>query len=436
MINNKILGGFVILMLLTGCQSGGDISPEKVQKLALMQEKRMGVIQSLGGTFTSSKATNLLRMDDGKTIYLRSDVLDLNSVKYSAKEVEVMGEITRTTDGNQTMAVTNIDVLDTEVSTNQDIPVWVDYSSDNLGLSLKYRNDFEFTDSGKTISMLVKPQKSASAQPIVDANAKNSEMQLVLLSKDASFDLAKEMGVASLSPADVLAGGFNRSKITQKGLDAYKQAADSGKSIVYFLKNSEGSYKISFAAGDKADQLISDQNLFYDVLASIDFVGSPLANADTAAVPVAKSEGGVANSTPNDVTITGNQSVEPVVEAALTDGTITGFEKFTSTSQKFSIQYPKSYYFGNVTPASKDAKITYQFGSKPLEAQPGEILLDIVSSLPGDGKSTDYNGTSMTKVVSGNEVSVYLNKDGKIFKMTGPSLKEGLMEQMLASIAN
>lgn len=430
------------MFIFSACQKNTTVNPDQFQKLAMSQEKRLGVIQSLGGALTASQATNLLRMDNGKTLYLKSAVIDLNAEKYTGKEVEVMGEMYRTTDGGETMDVKNIDIIDTVVIPTQDLPVWEDYSSDSLGIVLKYRNDFELNENGTLIEIKQKQPISSTVNTLIQNSSaktwKGADIKLELLSKDVSFDLAKEMGVASLNAADVLTGGYNRSKITQKGLDAYKKTDVTGKAINYFLKNSDGTYKISFDAGEQTDALIVNQNLFYDMLASIDFKDLVTGGVENALINFdGKTTETVENPSPAKLPESSAVDQGTLDETtSISNGSISGFETFSSDGLKFSIQYPKTYYFGSVPASGEGVQTSYQFGSKPLESQPGDIKLDIVAKIAEGGKNIQYEGISMSKVASATQVSLYISKGGRIYRLSGPTAKEGLMEQMLATVKN
>jgi hypothetical protein len=299
-------------------------------------------------------------MDDGRTVYLRSDVLDLKNEKYIGNEVEVMGGITRTTDGNQTMLVESIDLIDPEAASAEEVPEWVDYVSENLGISLKYRSDYLLKELAGNIVVQPKPVEKNDDSGLKMENDRKSlaEISFSLLSRAEDFDLAKEMGINSWENSDVLAGGYNRSKVTQKAIDAFKKTMNGGKEIVYYLKNSDGSYKISFKAGETQEDFVSDQNMFYDILASVDFgEASGQVRLDSKETEVA-----VVEAHKDDV-----KSID-------SNDDLSGFSTFTSDSQKFSIQYPKSYYFG-VAPAKEGAAISYQFGVKPLEEVVGDGIL-------------------------------------------------------------
>jgi len=446
----------LFVLLLYGCQSSTSPSPDEVEKMTLSQERRIGVLQSLGGAFTSSQATHLLRMEDGKTLYLKSSALDLSNVKYTGKNVEVMGEILRTTDGNQIMTVSNIDVLDTEATPNQELPQWVDYQSENLKTSFKYRDDYAVKEENNQIIVTKKPvlPEVTNVSSAMPATASKPETTVaptnIIIAKVAESEdgMVKAMNVNSLTPGDVLAGGYNRSKITQKAIDAYKKSSSDNKNIDYYLMAGGWAYKISFSAGDDTTDLTDEQNMFYDILASIDFAGS----AAAAKSPDLTNQGPADNNSVNSdqpaetkpantaAAVAGNtgtssaNSEDSTISADSMSNTISGFDIFKSDSQKFSIAYPKSYYFGSVSPTSSDALHSYQFGSQPLEESPGEIVLDIVKGTMPSGKNVEYQGKQMVLVNDGDKVNVYTEFSGKLFRLSAASSKSGLLQQMASTM--
>ncbi len=458
-----ILAAFAAISI-NGCQNSKSVNPEEVQKSTMGQERRIGVLQSLGGAYTSSQATHLLRMEDGKNLYLKSDTVDFNNEKYNNKEVEVMGEIMRTTDKVQLMTVTSIDVIDVEQNTEDSLPQWLDYNSDNLSLGFKYRDDYLVQESPNQITITKKPDtentgldgESDSQLPKTVNTADNGDQTQIQIEKlsEGLSGMTGSMGVASLDSADVLAGGFTRSKISQKAIEAYKKSL-SGGGVEYFLMAGETSYKIGFSASFSEKNLVEQQNMFYDILASLDFTNTTSQSSDSEDSRSTESggaSGSTSNSTDEQTSLTGENIDVPVSEETSTEteteipeesdtfssggsgGTISGFETFSSESQKFSIQYPKSYYFGSVGASSADAIRSYQFGSEPLEETSGEITLDIVKGTLPSGKNTEYNGVNMVMVNDGASTSVYTEYNGKIFRLTADKSKQGLLQQMAATL--
>ncbi len=437
----------IATLLFTGCSGNKTPNPEEVRKMTLNQERRIGILQSLGGAFTSSQATHLLRMDDGKTLALKSSLVDLKSEKYSGKEVEVMGEILRTTDGNQVMTVDSIDIIDTEGAIDDQLPQWLDYNSENLNLSFKYRDDYQVEEhDGILITKIPQPEEDTDAESVqlsTPAPAEDKPLTEIAMNKISSDKegLISAMGIQSLDSSDVLAGGYNRSKITQRAIEAYKKSELGGRKIVYFFQVGEAGYKVSFNADEEEQNLVEEQNMFYDILASVDFSGdyeAPEVNDESESGQTEQESPEEDSSTVEEDTT--EETSEPGQEedgdiaSVSSDSNISGFETFKSESQNFTIQYPKSYYFGSTSPASADAIRSYQFGSSPLEESPGEITLDIISGGMPDGKTTEYGGVSMVRATTTSGVELYFEKSGKVYRLSGDKSDEGLLKQMASTL--
>jgi len=410
--------------MFTGCQDTHD--SKKGTGVILNQDKRMGTIQSLGGAHVSSQATHLLRLDDGKTLYLKSSVIDLANIKYIAKIVEVAGNILRTTDGNEVMDVMNIDIIDRDTNVAQNAPQWMDYGSDNLHIGLKYRDDYKLQENSSSLALTktVKDSLNSTDKTSINLTASDSIMkqaiiEIQVISKDENYNLLETMGVTSDSSTDLLSKGYSKSKITQKALDAYKQAKSDGSEINYYIKSGY-SYHLKFSAGDSAT-LVTDQNMFYDVLASINF-GSNLGNTK--------------NSSTNSTEVVTSGNVTSLV-AKTNESSIEGFQNFSSEAMKFSIQYPKGYYFGNTASQTPSAVRSYAFSSKPADDASAELLvLDIIKgSLPSGTKVDLGNGKQGVIAESGNSFKISVDwSNGQFFQIGGPSNLKTVMQQMASTI--
>lgn len=428
-----LLGVLGLTFLMGGCQSGTTVNSEAVRNSVLGQEKRIGVIQSLGGAAVSNKATHLLRMDDGKTIYLKADELDLGSSKYTGKKVEVVGEIVRTTDGGQVMQVKNVDIVDANIDLSNDQPQWIEYASSNLGVTLKYRDDFQIREIDNKIQITSKQSKAAEPTPdgSEQVGFEPAEINIELLSESPDFNLASAMGTTGLELSDLMEGGFVKSKITKLSLDAYKKSINNGEQLEFYFSNNFF-YKIYFKAGTDKDNMINNQNIFYDILASLDFdnLEGHDGNLDTEVfeshiLDEVKTDAG-SNIADADV------EVNNITELPLS---IDGYTEFKSDSQKFSIHYPKNYYFAPASTASSGAARSYDFGSKPLEEQPGDIKLDIISGTSPSGKTYKIGENEVILVESGDTNQYYVKTDSKTFRLTGPSPKQAILQQMAGSLS-
>lgn len=427
------------LFLFYGCQNNAIDEKDVNQNFLVSQEKRIGIIQSLGGAKTSSGATHILRLNNGTTIYLASDVLDLNSDKYFDKEVEVSGKITRTTDGKDIMKVDNIDVLESENIISQDIPVWISYVSDNFGISFKYRDDYLLTEDDRTITLSQKPE-NITLIPENDPLLPQSEFKdsLVsihfrILSKDEDFDLAKAMGIIDLSSESLIDGGYVRSKITQKGVEAYKVSMDEGNSISYYLKTNFASYEITFISGNDPDTLQKEQNLFYDILFSLSF------NYEIEEDLVMEEENADENLIIGDNSPENGSDLQSHSEEVLNKSVpVDNYETFSSDSLNFSVKYPKGFYFA-ASSNDNDASRTYEFSNMPLdEGVAGDIKLSILKQNNAHGTVEKINGKDVyvDKSVGDGHFYYYFENNNKMYRISVPESKSSIGEAMISSIEN
>lgn len=431
-----VLGVLGLTFLMSGCQSNSSVSSEAVRNSVLGQEKRIGVIQSLGGAVVSNKATHLLKMDDGKMLYLKANDVDLANSKYAGKKVEVVGEIVRTTDGGQVMQVRNVDIVDTNTDLSSNQPQWIEYASNNLGITLKYRDDFQIRESDNKVTITAKPQEEVML-PMEDdeedsesSSPEVAEIDIQLLSDAADFNLAGAMGIVDLNNQSLLEGGYVKSKITKLSLDAYKKSINNGEQLEFYFNN-YFSYKITFKAGSDKDNIVKNQNIFYDILASLDFdtLEAHDGNLDTEIF-----ESHVLEQTQNDIEKVSSEKEDDDKQVTELPLSIDGYTEFKSESQKFSIHYPKNYYFAPATTTNAGVSRSYDFGNKPLEEQPGDVKLDIISGTIPAGKDYKIGTNQVVLVEKGDLNEYYVKVDSKVFRLTGPSPKQAILQQMAGSL--
>ncbi len=431
-----VFGVLGLTFLMGGCQSNSSLNSDTVRNSVFRQEKRIGVIQSLGGAAVSNKATHLLKMDDGKTLYLRTSDVDLANVKYAGKKVEVVGEITRTTDGGQVMQVKNVDIVDTNTDMSSNQPQWIEYASNNLGITLKYRDDFQIREADNKVSITAKPEEQTMlSMENGQEDSENSapevaEIDIQLLSDSADFNLADAMGIADLNNQSLLEGGFVKSKITKLSLDAYKKSINNGEQLEFYFSNNF-SYKITFKAGSDMDNIVKNQNIFYDILASLDFdtLEAHDGNLDTEIF-----ESHILEQDQADAEKVSNEKEDDDKQITELPLSTDGYTEFKSESQKFSIHYPKNYYFAPATTTNAGAIRSYDFGNKPLEEQPGDVKLDIISGTIPTGKDYKIGENQVVLVEKGDLNEYYVKVDSKLFRLTGPSPKQAILQQMTGSL--
>ncbi len=271
---------------LSGCQifSGKQVAEGDIDHAP--RDRRIGVIQSLGTVKTSSQGTNLLTMDDGGTILLKSLAINLDDSKYAGKKVEVSGVLTYTTDGKQIMEVESIDILDEAPVTQQLTAVaWRDYINAGLGFRVKYRDDFLVQQNGDTITFK-RPVSQAALEALMtmtqetptSMEAKHDHtitISAVTHGSDASL-LEDVLKLKDDESTTLMAAGYTKSRIGLDGIDAYKKVSADGKSVVFHFDADGRFYTVSYEGGMDS-QSLEDQNIFFDFLASFQLLSGTTA---------------------------------------------------------------------------------------------------------------------------------------------------------------
>lgn len=425
-----LVGG---MLILAGCQNGENGQNSGIVSL---QENRQGILQSLGGASNSAQATHLLRMDDGKTIFLKSDKINLEDQKYKGKLVELSGNLLEKVEGKDVLEVLTIDLIEEDQEnslTTDEIPLWEDYDAPKLGIAFKYRNDYELDEDASSLVITKKPiEKGKDAE---DINVKLEEEQAVVnfVLTAGEQDILKFLELPGDSMANLSASGFSKSKIGVNSIEALKKI--DGNKIEYYLVIDKGVLQIEFVAGSEESKN-TDQNMFYDILASLKvYNGNNLSDLNEDKKEIDEND--------TSIDLTGHGGEDEVVnddkeEEKDTESTglntnsesaVPGYETFTSDGYKFSILYPKSYYFGS-------EGSSYNFSSKPLE-EDAEVSIKLVinSGEFPDGKSIpSEKGTEIVKIKEGNEVSYYVKGGNRVYKLVGAGNEDTKMMIMAQSL--
>ncbi len=470
-LQNTLPGLMLIIMFaltgLSGCQIFSSQQPEQGDIDHSPRDRRIGVIQSLGSVKTNSQGTNLLIMDDGTTILLKSLAINLDDAKYLAKKVEVSGLLTYTTgDNKQIMEVESIDILDdAPVVTQQSAAVtWREYVNAGLGFSVKYRDDFTVDESGQFVTFTRDVSPDAVMMPSTEETVPetdvplNHTISLSATSHDSSKTLLGDvLKLTNDNPTTLLAAGISKSKIGQEGISAYKQISAESQSVHFYFDADGKFFQVTYQGGGDS-QSIEDQNVFYDFLASFKLMnGAPAAQDNDADVD------DTVNNVPEKTTPAAPTPVptpipsptpaaepEPVVRAPVpstpspvsespsagaTQELLPGYSSFTSTGYKFALQYPKSWYFGQSTTDETGVIRRYDFGTKPVDEEPGNVKLDIVSGSAPAGTSVNVDGKTLVKTTGGDTVSYYYKgENGRLYRVSGPSSMDGSLMNMISTI--
>lgn len=406
----KLFAPILIFMLvMSGCQIFNSKTQNQGSIDNIPQDRRIGIVKSLGGVKTNNQGTHILTMDDGTTILLRSLTVNLDDPKYLAGKVEVSGVLTYTTDNKQIMEVSSIDVLDTTSTTETPvIPMWRDYINAAKGFQSKYRDDFVIDESGDTISF----RRAVKLEALPTPTAGESQSAATPVKPILDHSITVTVGPHQEQPLSTL----TQSRIGVDGIQANKQLLENG--VKFSFDNGTNFYEISYSGGPDT-QSLEDQNVFYEFLASFkllapgDGVSQQPVITNVPATPVA----------PTPVVQPAPVVMPPPVVApapvapptpAVPPTPVTGFETFTSAGYKFSIQYPKGWYFAQTTTTDTGITRRYNFGVKPVDQVPGEVNLDI-----GTGLSGGYTFTG---------------KNGRVYRLTGPASMNSTLQAMIGTI--
>lgn len=111
-----------------------------------------------------------------------------------------------------------------------------------------------------------------------------------------------------------------------------------------------------------------------------------------------------------------------------------GYRYFESLPYDFNAQYPSSWYF-NGAGGTGDVAHHYGFSDEPVEDGNELVSIDIVTgSLPA-GSTISVGGNTGIKVVSGDVVSVYIERDdGRLYKVHGDANLESYVIDIASSI--
>lgn len=445
---------------------------EDIQISDLPMERRIGVIRSLGGAKTSNNGTHILQMDDGSTILLKSTAIDLDSEKYKSVTVEVRGFLDNNKDTKPLMDVMNIDIfekLDEPEVETEEIPVWEDFSNAAMGFSVRYRDDFsiEETSSGVAFSRPVKDEETDDAMnspedgevsmddtnDVTEINTDEEmdypEAHIVSIlaePKGNNESLTDYLGLASDETTDLIKAGISKSKVGADGLTAYKSTNVDSTEITYFLAGLDDFYTISFV-GSLSPQSLEDRNLFYEMLSSFRLFAISDMDSDSFNNEIASDD---ENNMKNDDTEPDDTNVDEETEN--TDSVVSpdsteevknsevsvkldDYNTFENDAFEFSIQYPKNWYFSGDSSSESGVIRSYVFADGPLEDNIEPlVVLNLLSGSAPSGTMVNVNNTSVTKVSKGGSIEVYVEKENRVYRLTGSPVFEDVLLNMASTI--
>lgn len=274
--------GLVLVMLVsftfiaTSCSwfGGGE---EEVVFESNVQEKRVGVLKSLGG-MSVGEGTHLLELEDKSTMRLKSDNIDLDSEKYLGEKVEVRGPLAVTSDGKDIMDVRSIDIAEDEDAEEEVIGVETDYTNAKLGIHITYLDSWELTEEDTNVIFTAPQAKPAEEEPDEDSaledNVNLPKQDIVVIERipnPEKKDLAMFLQLPS-DTAEMLTLGYNQTLVGTDQLDGLKKESGDRNEIDIWLTRGEYVYKFTFLGSEHQD-VAKNRNTFFSMIASFKFVG-------------------------------------------------------------------------------------------------------------------------------------------------------------------
>lgn len=404
------------MAVVAGCQMFGGDAERPLGIDELPTERRIGIIKSLGGVKTSSQGTHLLELDNGDTILLKSLAINLDDPQYAKMTVEVRGALLYTTDGKQIMEVMSIDILEEAITQEIAVPGWKDYVSTAMGFSIKYRDDLAVsTKDGVAFERNVE-EAGHDGSVMAAKHAMTIEAEKIVENKT----LAETLSIA----------GMNKSRIGAQSLDAFKKTEDV--TVTYFIPTTEWFYTITIDTGND-DKTLDDQNLFYEMLSTFRLLDSD--EYDVKEVDVLNNLDIIENRKPAMTSPTredltqADETKSPTPKAEAVE--ISDYSLLESETFKFTLQYPKNWYYAGSASSETDVIRHYDFGAKPLDDEPAIVGFDVMSGVIPTGTTVTVGGKTVIKVTSGGKVYIYVQGEGsRYYRLSGPSVYESTLLQM------
>lgn len=426
----KLIFLFIFCFSLQGC---GSASTQAVQNTTF-SERRTGTIQSLGSTITTNQATNLLRLENGGTLLLKSKKLDLNDPKFNKKSVEVSGFINKTDEDNQIMDVSAIDVLNENLE-QKILPIWKNFQNNQFGIKFEYPDNFQLKENNNLIILDKLAEAVTSYIPSSTQDISSAELTQITFTFSAhtvDSNLYQFLGLKNDSSSALLDAGLAKTRIGTNSLASMKKNNSDNSTLTYYLDS--GSDFLEITMKPKGKNIAEDQDIFYKIINSLELIPNDTSKATESANTLTSIKSEPTNEL--NFNIDDSTSTEQKKNNVEQSEVIHDYSTFENSSYKFSIQYPKKYYFGRVDSSENSVISSYSFGHKPIEENLGNITLDLLSgALPKDNSTKPDSDKSIAKSLNGETVSFYFKGNGsRVYKLSGPTSEEKVLVQMIQSL--
>lgn len=249
----------------------------------MVQEKRVGILRSLGG-MSIGDGTHLLEMDNGETLRLRSLNINLDQEKYLSKNVEVRGPITTADDGKQLMEVTSIDLAeDEEEEMTNEKGRETEYKNADLGFKLTYMDNWKVEEDEGTVTFTAPvAKKEVEDEEVAMTEPENEEQDMVIITKLANAQKKSLEEFLSLpeDPNELITLGYVETTIGVDELEGLKKQSADLQSIDIYLTRDDAVYHLSFMGTDNLN-MITNRNTFFSMVSSFQFIGMNTEDEET-----------------------------------------------------------------------------------------------------------------------------------------------------------
>jgi hypothetical protein len=417
------LGLLSLIFVFAGCQTDRQNSVNVIENPL---ERRIGVIKSLGDVPNSS-GTHILTLDNGDTVFLKSDSVNLDDEKYKEKTVEVRGNISYVNSGKALMSVHNIDVIDQNyLPKEEEAAKWQMYEDELNGFSIKYHTSFEVKKLLNGVEFIKDSQKKA------DEDTENFDVKYVITAEiiaKQGKNLLEYLGLND-DPSSLLSEGYVKSRIGTQSLQGYKKQMASD--ISFILEGEDNFYKISYSGTDGGDTMIY-LNMFYDMVSSFTLDSVKVLTVDDSNESGEIGLEALENDFLSSSEIVKDQKKEAEKINVQVDGS---FTKLINETFDFSLMYPKSWYYQGTAPSETGSIRHYDFSTSSFDEDDAKIVvnLDIFNGEKTSGSELQVNGTKIYKETNMGGTNLYFFKGGKTYKVSGASSHEDVMLKMVSSI--
>ncbi len=370
-----------------------------------VQEKRIGILKSLGG-MSVGEGTHILELENQSTMRLRSSIVDLDNEKYLAQRVEIRGPIAKTEDGKDLMEVKSIDLAEEEEQEETLEGVEKEYTNAQLGFRLVYTDSWEINEESDRI-VFNAPKKSES---------EDEESEDMVIIERFPNPQKKSLESFLQLPSDnnsLITLGYTQTLVGTDQLEGLKKEANNRQEIDIWLTRGDDVYQLSFI-GSENPEIANNRNTFFSMVTSFRFIG------------ILEEE-----VTEESEEIVEEEEVAEEMEEEEVEKITEGYSFFESLPYKFTGQYPSSWYF-NGSSGTGDTIHHYGFGDEPLDEGGQELIsVDIVSGSLPSGSPVTFGQNSGVKVYENGKVAIYITRTGStLYKIHGDTKYESKIIDM------